>query len=270
MWAPNLPYQRAVILREQNQLDSAANLLDEALTMVTDQLMPQCLVYFEFLHSQIALNRGDFDTAETAIERIEYWHFRQDVSDWHYMVPEPELMRALLRAAQGQIESLLLWTYHFGPGLTIGLQGCLDDQGVGKEAGRILAAMGVEVPRQARANDPLSERERQILDLLESGRSNPELAREIRLYFSISRIWALKTSAMVSHSHLWPDSFSVLLSQHRSNENTTSSRGSGAALRLFRRGSSDNRWLGAMAIKSVFISRSGMVSQFETISAECR
>jgi LuxR family maltose regulon positive regulatory protein len=276
VWAPNLPYQRAVILREQNQLDAAANFLDEALAMVTDQLMPQCLVYFEFLHWQIALNRGDFDTAETAIERIEYWHFRQDVSDWHYMVPEPELMRALLRAAQGHIESLLAWTYHFdpalpptpswldfarlavwlrvqvdlggdiahplsrfraqveaggvltwqvkaalldhrlaqqenresakpfmhkalwlslqhnqlrtflddGPGLTIGLQGCLDDQGVGKEAGRILAAMGVEVPRQARANEPLSERERQILALLESGRSNPELARELGVSLS--------------------------------------------------------------------------------------
>lgn len=276
VWAPNLPYQRAVILREQNQLEAAAESLDEAFAMVTDQLMPQCLVYFEFLRWQIALNRSDFEAAATAIERIEYWHFRQDVQDWHYMVPEPKLMHALLRAAQGQIETLLAWTYYFdpalprpptwldfarlavwlrvqvdlggdiapnlerfrakaeaggvvtwqvkaalldyrlaqqsnpesarpfmrkalrlsiqhnqlrtilddGPGLTTGLQECLEDRGVTKEAGRILAAMGVDMPGQAQANEPLSERERQVLALLESGKSNPELARELGLSLS--------------------------------------------------------------------------------------
>lgn len=276
VWAPNLPCQRAVILREQNQLEAAADSLDEAFTLVTDQLMPQCLVYFEFLRWQIALNRSDFETAAKAIVQIEYWHRRQDVQHWHYTVLEPELMRALLRAAQGQIETLLAWARHFdptlpqapvwpdfarlavwlrvqvdvggdvalhlsrfraqaeaggvvtwrikaallayrlaesknhesakaamhealwlsiqhdqlrtflddGPGLVSGLQDCLDDVGVAKQAGRILAAMGADLPRQVQANEPLTERERQILGLLESGLSNPELSRELAVSLS--------------------------------------------------------------------------------------
>jgi len=275
-WAPNLACQRAVILREQNQLEAATESLDEAFSMVTDRLMPQCLVYFEFLRWQIALNRGDFEAAAKAIEQVEYWHCRQDVQHWHYTILDPDLMRALLSAAQGQIDRLLAWAHQFdpelpdlptwldfsrlavwlriqvdfggdierhlsrfrkqaeagnvvtwqtkaalleyrmaqqhnpalaqdfmqkalwlslqhnqlrtflddGPGLIAGLQECLDDQGLAKEAGRILVAMGADVPSQAQANDPLSDRERQVLALLESGMSNPELAQALGVSLS--------------------------------------------------------------------------------------
>ncbi|WP_144394591.1 LuxR C-terminal-related transcriptional regulator [Pleionea sediminis] len=276
VWAPNLFNQRAIILREQNQLEAAAETLNKAFSTATDQLMPQCLVYFEFQRWQIALNQGKFETAKNAIEQIKYWHCRQDVPHWHYTVLEPELMTALLLAAQGQLESLLAWTQNFdptlpqnptwldyarlsiwlrvqvnlggnikrelsrfreqaeagnivpwkvkaellefrlaqqedsdsakrflhqalwlsikhdqlrtflddGPGLITGLQDCLGDEGVAKEAGRILTAMGVEVPKQTEANAPLSERERQVLALLKLGKSNPELAQELGVSLS--------------------------------------------------------------------------------------
>lgn len=275
-WAPSIPHQRAVVLREQNQLEAATEWLDHAFAMVTERLMPQVLIYFEFLRWQLALNRGDFETAQAAIDRIQHWHYQQDGQTWHYATLEPDLMHALLRAAQGQAEPLLAWAQSFdptppptpnwqhfaklaiwlrvqvdlgqditeplarfreqadaggivvwqvkaallehhqfqhrapkatkaamhralhlsikhdqlrtflddGPGLVPGLRDCLDDRPVAKEAARILTAMGVEVPLPTQASESLTDRERQVLASLESGKSNPELARELNVSLS--------------------------------------------------------------------------------------
>lgn len=71
-----------------------------------------------------------------------------------------------------------------GPGLESGLQECLNDTGVAKEAGRILTALGIDIPRQQEANKPLSDREREILALLKIGKSKPELAETLGISLS--------------------------------------------------------------------------------------